>query len=873
MLPHAGLNDVNVETENTLESVKSITALEESVPHLTSGNDEKLVEQPEKSQQACVDDQRKVTLQNSHSPSENIINEGSEYEASDEKSPNMRKQLKRSAPKRPQSAKSQPSSRLDSAKAKRLQTANRNTSYLLDALLTSQGCPGPSIQAEALEASHQGQLSCLLRLSVFIWPIWLDEIVSNAANKVNTSSGVVLEMSHQEIIHQLNSLCQAQDSGQNKNAGQSDATVHHMVNICVRRCSELLRAHDFKTTKQILQKIIQLSRRMATNARNQLKLLPLKLITAMLHIGDGNIRDAVFELRSAIESIPVDQTSVKPFISTDVAVLYNHLSYYYSLLGSRVEACRYTKMGIDVMAENRSTMARSEMSTQYLSVEEVSARHQYMDAVLLMNQVVAEVSQEDVEMEAAKALCSDAIMFLEEAGSRNSCTSHLTTRLHPLFEGIQKVLDEQNHSDDNPKFALNPGTVIPVAGRAKAADGNRIGFTGSVRIPKLSTSNQTVSEYASSAKKNAKIQQSKLDLSASFGLVRSQSQFFSAKTPKTKTQPPVATSRPSSGVQSRTTTPKTTNMKSSKFKMLMLGPALAKGHENHHIPSLLETNADHSSKLPESLIRALFPPSHHSSKMIPAASAKRVDIQSPDFFDLESNADVSPQRAPQNSTAKVKLSHRNENDGMGPAKSHSDQSEYQLKKSNAYVHTSAYQSKILDTSSLRICCSLIQSLTFCSFDPLEEASQQQTKLAAHCALKLACEVCYLFKLEEQSPGYTQATTVLSTGQQMSANLAQGGIIATQMNRFLQNGVLIKPVVILDDDNFTEAIDDLDRVVLPINAEESSIMMGVIPGFSRFNRISGFLLAIRSFPAASFDPKEQIICEILCSCCSQSLPLI
>jgi hypothetical protein len=114
---------------------------------------------------------------------------------------------------------------------------------------------------------------------------------------------------------------------------------------------------------------------------------------------------------------------------------------------------------------------------------------------------------------------------------------------------------------------------------------------------------------------------------------------------------------------------------------------------------------------------------------------------------------------------------------------------------------------------------------------------------------------------------------LSSGKQVSADLAQGGIITTQMNRFLQNGVLMRQVAILDDDNFTEAGDDLDQVVLPINASECSIIMGVIPGCSQFNKISGFMMAIRSSPAARFNPKELLVCELLCNCCSQSLPLL
>ena len=161
----------------------------------------------------------------------------------------------------------------------------------------------------------------------------------------------------------------------------------------------------------------------------------------------------------------------------------------------------------------------------------------------------------------------------------------------------------------------------------------------------------------------------------------------------------------------------------------------------------------------------------------------------------------------------------------------------------------------------------------CSFDSLEEPSQQWIKLAAHCASKLACEICYLFKLEGKSPDSTSAKTLLSSGKYLLAHLAQGGILTTQMNRFLQNGVLIRPVVILDEDIFTETTDDLDREILPIKAEECSIMMGVVPGYSKFNKVSGFMIAIRSLPAASFDLEEQLICEVLCNCCSQSLPLL
>jgi hypothetical protein len=870
MLRHNGLNENDVNENTSSEPVCEESFVQNF--ELTSA----AIEGLEQAEQVYSVNQRKVTLRDPRSPLKNAIQEGSEYEGSDEKSPNLRKDMKSLASNRPRSAKLQASSRPDSAKAKRITGSTKLTSsLLLDALLTSQGCPGPSIQAEALEASHRGQLTCLLRLSVFIWPIWLDEVVGTSTNKLlSTNSGVVLEMSHQEVIQQLNSLCHAQESGQNKGAGQSDATVHHMVNICVKRCSELMRAHDFKTTKQIHQKIIQLSRRVATTARNQLKLLPLKLIAAMLHIGDGNIRDAVFELRSAIECIPVDQSDVKPFISTDVAILYNHLSYYYSLLGSRAEACKYTKMGIDVMAENRSTMARSDMSTQYLSVDEVSARHQYMDAVLMLNQVVAEVSNEHADIEAAKALCSDAVMYLEEAGTCTTCVSHLTTRLLPMFENIQKVLDGKKHPDGHSKFPFSPGAVLPAAGgdRAKTTQGNRISFTGSVRVSKPSASNQTVSGYASHSKNaSATTKQSKLDLSASFGMVRSQSQIYSVKTPKAKAQPPLATSRPSSGVRSSTSSPKT-RTQNSKFKMLMLGPALAKGNEHHQIPCLLESNADQDnrSKLPECLIQALFPPSFHSSKIL--ASVASAGINARDIFDADSNEVPSPHEAAKISASRLNLKHRSEQDQEGQEENRPSQNEYQSTKSNERLRSSDRLNKILDVDSLRICCNLIQSLT-CSFDSLEEMPRQQMKLAAHCASKLACDICYLFKLEGKFPDCTRATTVLSSGKQVSADFAQGGILTTQMNRFLQNGVLMRQVAILDDDNFTETGDDLDQAVLPINASECSIMMGVIPGCSQFNQISGFMMAIRSSPAASFDPKELLVCELLCNCCSQSLPLL
>jgi hypothetical protein len=81
------------------------------------------------------------------------------------------------------------------------------------------------------------------------------------------------------------------------------------------------------------------------------------------------------------------------------------------------------------------------------------------------------------------------------------------------------------------------------------------------------------------------------------------------------------------------------------------------------------------------------------------------------------------------------------------------------------------------------------------------------------------------------------------------------------------------VVIFDEDTFTEENDDFDREILPCNAEKYSIMMGVIPGYSKFNKISGFMVAIRSPQAPIFNPEEQLVCEILCECCSQALPLL
>lgn len=869
------------------EPVKTIPGCEELIlqPGESTLATEELVQRVEQLQQMYAMYQRKVILKDPRSPIEDTVKDSSEYEGSDEKSPLKRNDARRSAVKRPQSAKLLSTSRPDSAKANQLQSSLKKTStFLLDALLSSQGCPGPSIQADALAASLQGQLECLFRLSVFIWPVWLDKVVNTSASKLHTNSGVVLEMSHQEVVHQLNSLCQAQESGQNKGVSQNDATVHHMVNVCVKRCSELLRAHDFRTTKQILQKIFQLSRRMATTARNQLKLLPLKLIAAMLHLGDGNIRDAVFELRSAIESIPVDHDSVKPFISTDVAILYNHLSYYYSLLGSRAEACKYTKMGIEIMAENRSTMARSDMSSQYLSVDEISARHQYIDAVFMINQVVAEVSNEHADIQAAKALCSDAVVFLEEVGISATSAAHLVTQLHPLFENIQKVLDGKHPAEGHLNFSLSgPGSsLLGDIKQERDIQENRIGAKGKHRITTMSATTHKPCGNTSSAKNSsANTKQSKFDLSASFGIIRSQSQIYSQKTPKTKKEPPSASTRPSSGVRPKTASPNVNRTKNSKFKMLMLGPALAKSNENHCIPSLVESGGDKDvrSNLPESLIRALFPTSYQSSKNFSIqtnASTVVTEAQSPDIFDAEMNEDVNLSHACKTLPAQpsqIYPSHRNKSDDVTD-KYHPTRTEHQSTKRNVPMRGSANQQRIVDDdiNSLRICCRLIKSLAY-SFDSLEDSSQQHMKLASHCASKLTCEICYLFKLEGKFPGGARATTLLSSGKRLSVDLAQGGIIATQMNRFLQNGVLMRPVVILDEDIFTETTDDLDREILPVKAEECSIMMGVVPGCSQFNKVSGFMIAIRSLPAASFDLEEQLICEVLCNCCSQSLPLL
>jgi hypothetical protein len=874
---------MEIENATGLEPVKTISDCKESIlqPGDSTLLTEKIVQRVEQLQQMYAMHQRKVILKDLRSPIGDNIKDDSEYEGSDEKSPIKRSDMRRTAVKRPQSARLLSTSRPDSAKANTLQSSLKKAStFLLDALLSSQGCPGQLIQADALAASHQGQLECLFRLSVFIWPVWLDNVVSTTTSKLRTNSGVVLEMSHQELVHQLNSLCQAQESGQNKSVGQNDATVHHMVNVCVKRCSELLRAHDFRTTKQILQKIFQLSRRMATTAHNQLKLLPLKLIGAMLHVGDGNIRDAVFELRSAIESITVDHDSAKLFMSTDVVILYNHLSYYYSLLGSRAEACKYTKMGIEIMAENRSTMARSDMSSQYLSVDQVAARHQYIDAVLMINQVVAEVSNDHADIQAAKALCGDAVVFLEEVRTSATYAAHFATQLHPLFENIQKVLDGKNPAEGHLNFSLlSPGSpLLENFGNVKHVANIQehcTGAKGNLRIKTMSASTRKPCGNTSSAKNlSATTKQSKLDMSASFGIVRSQSQIYSQKTPKAKNEPPSSTTRPSTGVRPKTASPKVNRTKNSKFKMLMLGPALAKSNENHCIPSLIESSGDKEerSTLPESLIRALFPTCYQSSKILSIhtnASTVVTEAQSPEIFDADVNEDVSFSHASKVLTAhssQMKLGRRNENN-------HLTRTQHQSTQSNIHIQGHTNQHRIVDDiNSLRICCRLMKSLAF-SFDSLEESSQQHIRLVLHCASKLTCEICYLFKLEGLFPGSARATTLLSSGKQVSVDLGQGGIIATQMNRFLQNGVLMRPVVILDEDIFTETTDDFDREILPIKAEECSIMMGVVPGYSQFNKVSGFMMAIRPHPAASFDLEEQLICELLCNCCSQSLPLL
>lgn len=887
MFQHAMLNDSHIKNQIASETVNTSAASQVPVlhPESTLATDES-VERVEQFQHIDVIHEQKVSPTYPGSPLHNDVNNGSEYEGCDEKSPMWRNDMARLVVKRPQSAKLVPTtSRPDSAKVKSSQSSLKKTStFLLDALLSSKGCPGPSLQTEALAASWQGQLSCLFRLSVFIWPVWLDEVAGKSTHKIKTNSGIVLEMSHREILLQLNSLCQAQDNGTQKGVGQNDAAVHHMVNVCVKRCSELLRAHDFNSTKQILQKIFQLSRRLATTARNQLKLLPLKIIAAMLHIGDGNVRDAAFELRSAIESIPIDQENVKPFITTDVAILYNHLSYYYSLLGSRVEACKYTKMGIEVMAENRSTMARSDMSSQHMSVHEVSDRHMYIDAVLMINQVVAEVSNEHADIQAAKTICSDAVMFLEEVTASAACAALLTEQLLPLVQNIQKVFHSKMPADGPSELSFSEFSSPPgvVTEKVKVVPGNpKISSKGSARHSTMSAGTQYKSEHASSVKNSsANTKQFKLDLSTSFGMVRSQSQIYSLKTPKTKMKTLVTTSRPPSAIGSRTVSasPNAKSMRgnNSKFKMLMLGPALAKCSENRTALPLSESADDQigSSKLPECLIRAMFPPSYHSSKF-PIENDARPDAHSPNIFDVELSDDMSFATTSKNSSthdSKLKKSYASEHIDFDTRKNGSARHDHQSTKNKASLPSSVNEIKIFDINSLRLCCNLIKSLTY-PFDSLEEASHQQIKLAAHCASKLGCELCYLFKLEGKSPRTVCATTLLSSGKHVSVDLAQGGIIATQMNRFLQNGVLMRPVVIFDDEIFTEANDSIDSEILPINAEECSIMMGVIPGYSQFNKISGFMIAIRSPPAASFDPEGLLVCELLCNCCSQSLPLL
>jgi hypothetical protein len=870
MLQHAEFHDRDVENAKNTEPVKTIVACEDSVaqpvqPILAT---EELLERIQQLQHMYASYERKVILNDPRIKTKCSANEGSDYEGSDEMSPIQRKFMQRSGTKRPQSAKlpTTSTSRPNSAKEKQLHSSlKKNSTFLLDALLSSQGCPGPLIQAEALAASHQGQLSCLFRLSVFIWPVWLDPMVTST-HKLQPSSGVVLEMSHQEVIHQLNSLCQSQESGKHMGVGQSDATVHHMVTVCVKRCCELFYSRDFKTTKQILQKIFQLSRPIATTARNQIKLLPLKLIAAMLHVGDGNIRDAVFDLRSAIESIQLDQDNVKPLISTDVAILYNHLSYYYSLLGFRAEASKYIKMGIEIMAECRSVMARLDMSSHSLSIDEVSARHQYMHAVMLINQVVSEVSNENADLDAAKSTCSDAIMYLDEVQTSATCTAHLATRLKPLSENIQEVLNGKSPLGNHCEIPIHSGATLHSVDGSKFKDVKfkSMSSKGKVGLSKLNTGIHNIHKNLS-----AKAKDSKLDMSASFGVIPSQIQVASHKIPKTRAETPSSASRLSSGVRFKASSPNTNNMKTSKFKMLMLGPALANGKKNHPIPSLMDSTHSQNEKfnLPESLIRALFPSSYFSKNTTTTETTAINDPICPDKSELESNNDLRSNYVSEAACAvTIALSHQSEHHVS------SIRMEYPSATSNIHLRSSNNAVKFFDIKSLRLCCSIVKSLT-CCFDALEEASQQHMKLAAHCASKLACDTCYLLKLEEKSPGATEVTTWLSSGKYASAELAHGGIIATQMSRFLQNGALMKQVVIFDEDTFTEENDDFDREILPCNAEKYSIMMGVVPGYSKFNKISGFMVAIRSPQAPIFNPEEQLVCEILCECCSQALPLL
>ena len=119
MLQHAGFNDIA--NAKTLEPAKAIIAsdrssiteqsvLEPAEAMLTADD---LIERVEQLQLMYAMYQRKVILKDPHSPLKSAINDGSEYEGSDEQSPLHRKDVR--VTKRPQSGKLPSASRPDSA--------------------------------------------------------------------------------------------------------------------------------------------------------------------------------------------------------------------------------------------------------------------------------------------------------------------------------------------------------------------------------------------------------------------------------------------------------------------------------------------------------------------------------------------------------------------------------------------------------------------------------------------------------------------------------------------------------------------------------------------------------------------------------------
>ena len=111
MLQHAGLNEEIANTKTCLGPSEAILAgdnvTEQSVilpvdAILTADN---LIERVEQLQLMYAMYQRKVILKDPHSPSKFVINDGSEYEGSDEQSPLHRKDVR--VTKRPQSGRPQ----------------------------------------------------------------------------------------------------------------------------------------------------------------------------------------------------------------------------------------------------------------------------------------------------------------------------------------------------------------------------------------------------------------------------------------------------------------------------------------------------------------------------------------------------------------------------------------------------------------------------------------------------------------------------------------------------------------------------------------------------------------------------------------------